>query len=189
MSEVRPQGRLVARVRPFVVGVLVVLGTSVAPGQASPSSISPDSLPIGARVRGFTATGGVSIDGFVRGTSTDTIRVGECKACDPGTTIPLSTLRYLQVERRRHRIEGGRVAVYMGIGLFAGALAGAAAGGIYAVHETHDPKCGDLCGLSVLAVPYWGAIGGAAGVVTGGIVGLSHHESYWVGVRLPVPPP
>ena len=54
-------------------------------------------------------------------------------------------------------------------------------------HETHDPKCGDLCALSALAIPYWGAIGGAAGLVTGGIVGLSHRESYWIGVRLPVP--
>ena len=181
MSEVRPRRRAV------VAAVFIVLGTSVAAGQSPPSSVSPDSLPIGARVRGFTSTGGVSIEGFVRGTSLDTIRVGECKECDPGTTIPLSTLRYLQVERRRHRIEGGRVAVYMGIGLFAGGIAGAAAGGIYAAHETHDPKCGDLCALSALAIPYWGAIGGAAGLVAGGIVGLSHRESYWIGVRLPVP--
>src|SRR5262249_19076294 len=97
MSEVRRHGRPAVRTRPFLACAFMILGASVAAAQSPPSSISPDSLPIGARVRGFTSTGGVSIEGFVRGTSADTIRVGECKACDPGTTIPLSTLRYLQV--------------------------------------------------------------------------------------------
>jgi hypothetical protein len=44
----------------------------------------------------------------------------------------------------------------------------------------------DLCGLSWLAVPYAGAAGGAVGLVTGGAIGLTRHETYWVGVRLPV---
>src|SRR5262249_59925378 len=118
----------------------------------------------------FTSTGGVSIEGFVRGTSADTIRVGECKACDPGTTIPLSTLRYLQVERRRHRIRGGLMAGDMLGGLFVGTIAGAAAGSIYAFHEghAHPPRCRSLYGACALAIPYWGAIGGPGRLAGGG---------------------
>lgn len=186
MSEVRPHSRRVVRARRFVAGAFMILGASGAAAQVPPTPTSPDSLPIGARVRGTVATSGESIEGFVRGASADMVRVGECKRCDPGTAIPLSTLRQLEVERRRHRIEGSRVAVYMGVGLFAGVIAGGAVGGIYALHG-HDPRC-DLCFPSWLAVPALGAVGGATGLVAGGIVGLSYRESYWVGVRLPVPP-
>src|SRR5215831_13887165 len=171
MSEARP------RRRPFVAGVSIVLGASVAAAQSSPlPSTSPDSLPIGAHVRGFTSTSGASIEGFVRGTSADTIRVGECKRCDPGTPVPLSTLRRLEVERRRYHVEGGRVAGDILGGLFVGTIAGAAAGSIYAFHEGHarNRRCRNLYGACALAVPYWGAIGGAAGLVGGGIIGLSH---------------
>jgi hypothetical protein len=92
--------------RPLVTGVLVALGTSLAAAQSPPPSASPESLAIGNRVRGI-AMSGASVDGFVRAVGADTIRVAECKQCNPGTAIRLSTLREVEVERQR--IEQRRV--------------------------------------------------------------------------------
>jgi branched-subunit amino acid ABC-type transport system permease component len=71
------------------------------------------------------------------------------------------------------------------VGTFLGAIAGGLAGAAIAYHDVHKPNCGDLCGLDWLAVPYLAGGGAAAGFVTGGVLAATHHESYWVGVRLP----
>jgi len=187
MLRFRPRHHHPIVVRCFV-WVSVLAGASAASGQRPVPTLGPDSLAIGARVRAITSLDSVRIEGFVRAASLDTVRIGECKQCDPGTPIPLSTLRTLEVERRRHKVTVGATIADMGIGALLGVVAGGATGWVWAYYDVHQPNCGDSCGLSWLAVPYLAIAGGAVGLVGGGVVGLSaHHESYWVGVRLPAP--
>lgn len=165
----------------------LVLRAALATAQSPTSAPTPDSLKIGAHVRGVTSADGVRIEGFFRAADAASLRIGTCKHCDASPAIPLSSLRYLQVEQRRHTISAGEAAGYLIVGTFLGAAAGGITGAAVAYHQVHQPNCGDLCGLNWLLIPYLGAAGAATGFVAGGGFAVTHHESYWVGVRLPVP--
>jgi hypothetical protein len=158
--------------------VLIAVGANTAHAQFPKSPPTPDSLPVGAHVRGVTSSDGAQIEGFFRAADADSLRFGACKRCDPGPAISISSLRFLQVERWRHHMGTGEMVADLGFGAFLRAIAGGAVGWAWAYHEVRQPNCGDLCGLSWLAVPYAGAAGGAVGLVAGGAIGLTHHETY-----------
>jgi hypothetical protein len=171
------------------VGLLVVFAAALA-GPATAQTIvrpvTPDSFTQGAHVRAVIRSDGTTLDGFVKSVNHDTLLIASCKTCADGVPAPLVTLRDLQLERRRAKNGAGRIAVDMLKGLFYGALVGAGVGGIAAYYETSKPDCRELCGLDWLLVPYVAAIGGASGLVTGGIIGVAQRESYWVRVTIPV---
>ncbi len=174
------------RVRLFVqsiaAGVLVFVGARGAQAQTPPT---PDSLPVGARVRAVTSADGVAIEGFVRAAGADSLRIGACKRCDARPAIPLASLRFLQVEQRRHHITPGERSAYLLTGGLLGAVAGGLTGGAWAYNKVRKPNCVDLCHANWLALPYGAAAGAMAGFIVGGVFVTMHQESYWVGVRLP----
>jgi hypothetical protein len=95
----------------------------------------------------------------------------------------------LEVEKRRPNIRAGTTIRDMVFGGFVGAALGAGVRAAWAKYVTSKPDCRDLCGLNWLAVPILGVSGSGAGLVTGGIIGLTRRESYWVRVTIPVPSP
>ena len=187
MSDIDEHRRRAIPVRTLVSAAFLLCGAAIASAQAPTPAPTPDSLKIGAHVRGVTSADGVRIEGFFRAAEADSLRIGPCKNCDASPAIPLSSLRYLQVERRRRSIGPGETAAFLMVGSFLGAAAGGLTGAAVAYHQVHKPNCGDLCGLNWLLVPYLGAAGAATGFVVGGVFAATHRESYWVGVHLPAP--
>ena len=85
------------------------------------------------------------------------------------TTVATAELRLVEVSvRRRAAIKGFAI----------GLLSGAAAGGIAAAASTSSCT-GDMCGLAILAVPAFAAIGGVVGLITGGLHTTERWEMVW----------
>jgi hypothetical protein len=168
-----------------LLSIAAALGLVSAAGAQTPGP-TPDSLGPGAHVRAVLSPDSATVDRYLGIVRNDSLLTVSCRSCRDTLSAPFQSLLALNVERRRPNVHVGTTVADMLLGAVGGAALGAVVGAGIAYHDTHQPDCGDLCGLSWLAVPILGTVGGGAGLITGGVIGVTRRESYWVRVNIPI---
>lgn len=148
-------------------------------------------LQKGIRVR-VTATNGASVVGAYLGFENDSMNVQEQGARALPRSMAMSDVSKIEVSEGNNRAMGGLIKAAIGLGI--GAAAGAIVGAIsYRAQSDSCPPGGGLdCGWGCFfvcsrgsAAGFVGALGGAAGLVVGGIYGLATGHESWTTVADP----